>query len=157
MTNESLKETSKKLKVYYKTYYKTHDGYMKGKKQSKDHIKKRIESRKVELRQRAQEAQNIERNAQSNRIQRIGIIEYINALKEDPDIPEDVKAKMDHQRVQLRREIEYAVADEQMGHDNAVGCHAAIENMRYIQRNWNQSANELAIIEEDRSKNETEE
>jgi hypothetical protein len=77
-------------------------------------------------------------------------------MKEAPDVPESIKERLEEQRVQLRAEIEHAAADEQHGHDNAVGCFAAIENMRYIQRNWNQTANELAILDEDRSKNETE-
>jgi hypothetical protein len=119
-------------------------------------FRQRIDSRRKELRERAEEAKNLERNARDARIQRIGIIEYINGMKEKGELPEHVEKLMEEHRVQLRSEIDLAAHDEQQGHDNAVGCYAAIENMRYIQRNWNQCANELAILEGDRSKKETE-
>jgi len=118
-------------------------------------FRQRIDSRRQELRNRANEARDFETKSRDARIQRLGIIEYINGMKTNTDIPDNVKELMENHRVQLRNELELAAYDEQQGHDNAVGCFAAIENMNYIQRNWNQTANELAILQ-DRSKNETE-
>ena len=123
-------------------------------------FKAKLDGRRKELREGSDEAANMEQQAMLARIQRIGIIEFINALQEDPNIDAGdfvriPREALNDQKQQLRNELEQASQDEKNAHDNRMSVLGALENMRYIQKTWNQMANEMAT-DEDRSNNETE-
>jgi hypothetical protein len=116
-------------------------------------FKQKIDARRKELREGADEAAQIEQEAMLARIQKIGIIEFINALQGDPNIADGDFLKipqeaLDQQREQLRMELEQASHNERNAHDNRMSVLGALENMRYINKTWNQCANELTVLDE---------
>jgi hypothetical protein len=125
-------------------------------------FRQKIEARRKELRSGIDEASNFEQQARDARIQRIGIIDFINVIGTDPEIDDGEyvripREKLEQHRQQLRQEVDQAHMDEINAHDNRLTALGAIENMRYINKTWNQCANELSVFDEThRSNNETE-